>query len=98
MIQVDIAKPITPAPVAIRMLSVAKRRTRRPRLAPRARWIAISLRRRMARASTMLATLAHAISITNPAMIRKNDVKNGKSCLRSVEKLAACSQGNASGS
>src|ERR1035441_58705 len=55
----------------------------RARLAPRARRTAISLRRPAARASIILPTLAHAISMTRPAITVKNDVKNGRSCLRS---------------
>ena len=82
MIHTEIKNPSAPAPAATSMLSVNNWRMSRARLAPSARRTAISLRRSAARASIMFATLAHAISITRPAMTIKKSVKNGRSCLR----------------
>src|SRR5579872_1906470 len=58
-------RPTAPARRPSRMLSVSNWRSKRQRLAPRARRTAISLRRATARASKRLATLAQAIRRSN---------------------------------
>jgi len=55
----------------------------RARPAPNASRTAISFRLPAARASIMLPTLAHAMSMIKPDITVKNEVKNGRSCLLS---------------
>ena len=78
----DVRNPGTAAAATTIMLSVNNWRTMRARLAPSARRTAISLRLPAARASIMLPTLAHAISMIKPDITVKNEVKKGRSCLR----------------
>ena len=83
----DTRTPGTAAPATTIMLSVSSCRTMRARLAPSARRTAISLRLPAPRASIMLPTLAQAMSMINPDITVKNEVKNGRSCLRSGSSL-----------
>ena len=62
------SRPTAPPSAPSTVLSTSSCRTRRPRLAPSDRRMAISCRRAAARASSRLATLAHAMSSTRPTI------------------------------
>ncbi len=66
--QAESSKPVPPPRSASIMLSVSVWRTRRARPAPSARRIAISFCRPVARASSRLATFAHAMRSTRPTI------------------------------
>ena len=74
------SNPSAPPATLSSVLSVNNWRIRRPRLAPNAARTAISCSRRMIRASARLATLAHAINSTSPA-VASSTSNMGRTCL-----------------